>query len=665
MFIAIALAVQFGVSYSFGEKAVQRRIDYEMQLAQEDFLFDIYDLKDASDEMKFLAQYRVDPEDLFAAARAVLERFPSVMGCYVGFEPNYYPLKGTLFAPCAYRQGDSIVCVNVAEELNYLQRDWYQQALESDENGYWSSPYVDINSNQLVFTHSSVIRNRKGEVVGVAAADFTLDWTQHLLDKIQPYDNCVCQLFTADSALVVKNGDLQGDLDDMIVSEDQLSPLDLRLLIAVPRTRIWQGVGRITTLTFLFLVLGITLLGSLVKRLFREQSIRTEAQMRNQIMENELHIAHKIQMEILRYDFPNDDDVALSATLLPMREVGGDLYDYYRRDDYLFFIIGDVSGKGMSAALVMTAAINLFRSAVKRHAAPKEIVEDINATLSENNPSLTFVTAFVGRIHLPSGSLLYCNAAHNPPLLVSDAGVRPLDTIPNLPIGFDAGFAYEEQGIMLAQHELLVLYTDGVTEARNSHGKMLGMERWSEMVRTNAQAADVAQALLNRVQTYIGKADPADDITLFCLRKKSPVAHLTSTFANQLDEWAPRKRMLTRYCVCAGFDRRTIRKIVTAVEEMAVNSIHYAYSEGTYGEIRLALWMEAGMLVAQITDSGQPFDPTKAPKVDTEALTQNRHVGGLGILMATNLMDRITYERIDNQNCVTLYKSLKNEDQHS
>jgi len=174
----------------------------------------------------------------------------------------------------------------------------------------------------------------------------------------------------------------------------------------------------------------------------------------------------------------------VQATLVPMREVGGDLYDYYRKGDDFFFIIGDVSGKGIPAALFMSATVNLFRSAVKRLQSPKAIMEEINGVLSEHNPSLTFVTAIIGRLHVPTGELTYCNAGHLPPIKVENGKWKveseELELIPNIPLGYEGKFQFVEQGTLLGKEDTLVLYTDGITEARNKKHEMMGMARWKD-----------------------------------------------------------------------------------------------------------------------------------------------------------------------------------------
>ena len=151
------------------------------------------------------------------------------------------------------------------------------------------------------------------------------------------------------------------------------------------------------------------LLAYIVRRTIYTITSLNAAQQQKKIMDREMRIAHGIQMDIVRRDFPEE----LHATLLPMKEVGGDLYDFYQENDTLYFIIGDVSGKGIPAAMMMSATVNLFRMAARHFSTPAEIMGEINDVLSERNPSLLFVTAFVGKIDMKHELMTYCNAGHN------------------------------------------------------------------------------------------------------------------------------------------------------------------------------------------------------------------------------------------------------------
>lgn len=520
LFLIVGMAVQFIVSYRQAKRHVQESIDLKMQIAHEKVLFELYDAYEAAQLMKGLVGDNLStPEKLLGETYSVLKQYTNFYSCYASFPEYRYPKEGKWFCPCSYRLHDTIHTVRFGDRHHdYFTREWYKGALESDDKGYWSQPYKDEDFDETIFTYSDDMTDEEGNLICVIAIDFSLSWLQKSLEEYNPFDKSACMLFSSNGTLLTSSENLYGlnpshlNDDRWLISRKELSPVDIEMVIAVPKHYIWQSIRMSIILPFFIFVLGILVVALLIRRLVLQQRARARLETEKEVMARELEIAHGIQMGIVRRDFPQDVEVEVHADLLPMREVGGDLYDFCRKGDMLWFIIGDVSGKGIPAAIFMSATVNLFRSALGHTASPKAIVEEMNAVLSDNNPSLTFVTAFVGCLHIPSGKLLYCNAGHNKPIL-SNSGCLPAKA--NLPLGFDGKYQFEEQSCELAEGERLVLYTDGVTEARNSGHVMLGMDRWMEMV---ARGGD----LLEAVRAYIGPAEPTDDITLMTIyRKKS------------------------------------------------------------------------------------------------------------------------------------------------
>ena len=368
-------------------------------------------------------------------------------------------------------------------------------------------------------------------------------------------------------------------------------------------------------------------------------------------MARELHIANGIQMGILRHDFPQDESVMVHADLLPMREVGGDLYDFCRQGDILWFIIGDVSGKGVPATMFMSAAVNLFRSALGHQNSPKAITEEMNAVLSDNNPLLTFVTAFIGRLHIPTGQLLYCNAAHVYPLVLSkDRSVRSIKMTPNIPLGYDEKFNFVEEGCMLGKDEKLILYTDGVTEARNAAKKMMGEQKWKDIIAHDND-------LLEAVKQYIGDAEPTDDITLMTIQKKSEAQTVSLCVPNHLEQWPLLRRTLHEYGVCIGIEKRTLKKLEIALEEAVVNIISYSHATEIKLDIQRATFNQHSTLNVTLTDDGIPFDPTSS-KSDISKVIEERQIGGLGISLLRQIADELHYQHTNERNQLIITKNI-------
>ena len=241
-------------------------------------------------------------------------------------------------------------------------------------------------------------------------------------------------------------------------------------------------------------------------------------------IESELRIARNIQMGMIPKifpPFPHRDDLALAAGLVPAKEVGGDLYDFFIEDEKLYFIIGDVSGKGIPASLVMAVTCRLFRSVASHLENPEDIISSLNNSLADGNESGMFCTAFLGILDLRSGVLRYCNAGHNAPLIVGNGGrVVPMPVIPNLPLGLFEGFLYEGQEMRMCKQMMLYLFTDGVSEAENKEKELLGDESVLELLRLNSskEPCEIIDATFAKVNLHADGAEQSDDITVMCIK---------------------------------------------------------------------------------------------------------------------------------------------------
>ena len=241
-------------------------------------------------------------------------------------------------------------------------------------------------------------------------------------------------------------------------------------------------------------------------------------------IESELRIAHNIQMGMLPKifpAFPEREDLTLAAKLIPAKEVGGDLYDFFIADEKLYFIIGDVSGKGIPASLVMAVTCRLFRSVASHLDKPEEIIASLNDSLADGNESGMFCTAFLGILDLKTGQLKYCNAGHNPPYIIdADGNVVPVNVLPNLPLGIFGGFPYEGQEIRIERKQLLYLFTDGVNEAENKEKELFNDERLVELLKLNVsmEPCEIIDETFAKLKQHADGAEQSDDITVMCLK---------------------------------------------------------------------------------------------------------------------------------------------------
>jgi len=385
-------------------------------------------------------------------------------------------------------------------------------------------------------------------------------------------------------------------------------------------------------------------------------------------IENELHIASSIQMAMLPKIFPpypDRDEIDIYGQLMPAKEVGGDLYDFYIRDEKLFFCIGDVSGKGIPASLVMAVTRTLFRTVSSHESQPDRIMSTINRALSDENESNMFVTLFIGVLDLPTGRMRYCNGGHDAPLLVGDSGIGLLPCESNLPVGIMGDWKFISQETMIDPQTLIFLYTDGLTEAENiSHEQFQDNRILETAQQSSRNPKEFIQKMTEAVHHFVGDADQSDDLTMLAIqytRQQNQKIRLqrTITLPNDIEQVPQLESFVNEVCETLGMDPSTIMSMNLALEEAVVNVMSYAYTAGTRGNVDIEAQANERRLKFTISDWGIPFDPTANKEVDTTLSAEERPIGGLGIHLIRQMMDSINYERIDGKNVLTLRKKLE------
>lgn len=244
-------------------------------------------------------------------------------------------------------------------------------------------------------------------------------------------------------------------------------------------------------------------------------------------IESELQVARDIQMSLLKRSFPTSSDrkdFSLYASLEPAREVGGDMYDYALLDgNRLAFYVGDVSDKGVPAALVMAMTVSLMRRACRQPGiSPADILREVNVALAEENENCMFVTLFVGVLDLHTGVLTYSNAGHNPPVLVDAGGRCEFLTLPEgLVLGVMPESDYSSESIQLGSSDMIVVYTDGVTEAMNPQRVTYSEERLRETLggMTGRNVEETVAGVMRSVRAYAAGAPQSDDIAVLAVRR--------------------------------------------------------------------------------------------------------------------------------------------------
>lgn len=386
--------------------------------------------------------------------------------------------------------------------------------------------------------------------------------------------------------------------------------------------------------------------------------------------EGELQIARVIQLSMVPKifpPFPNRNDIDIYAILTPAKEVGGDLYDFFLEGNLLFFVIGDVSGKGVPAALLMALARSMFRSMAAHLQDVKKIVEYVNKSIEETNEANMFITLFAGVLNLDTGELAYCNAGHNPPVLISKIkGVTYLSCEANIPIGVLGNFEYTSETTFIAKGDTLFLYTDGLTEAMNYMSKQFGEKRLLEALSNHVNFSPKVsiQKIENEVAKFVNGQEAHDDLTILSIQlkegKNTQMKAIEVVFKNEISEIEKLPAIMTRLHTQWQVDTALCMGIRMALDEALTNVIMYAYPEENPCEICLQITKEGNVLSFKISDNGIPFDPTLMPDVDTTTSAEDRKIGGLGIFMIRQIMDEVSYLRLENTNIFTFKKTIKN-----
>ena len=389
-------------------------------------------------------------------------------------------------------------------------------------------------------------------------------------------------------------------------------------------------------------------------------------------LQSELKIAHDIQMGMIPTTVPQRQDLDLFASMTPAKEVGGDLYDFIIEGDELFFIIGDVAGKGVPASLYMAVTRTLFRNLAGNYQSAANIVREMNHAIASTNDSYIFVTVFVGVLDMKTHYLTYCNAAHNAPVMITAEGeCSLLEVEANLPIGVEDRYDYDEQQVDFPPGSALLLYTDGLTEAmyfsNDGSRKLFGEHRVLHDVQKNSKASaiEVIDFLKQHVSVFADGTEQSDDLTMLFLRHGiaqepgvAPSRRLI--MKNEMSEVGRLRTFFFSVCREHGIDDETAKILNLALEEWVANVINYAYPKGMRGHVEVTADVTDDVLTLVIKDHGAVFDPTQHAEVDIDADLDERAIGGLGIHLIRTIMDTVDYERTtDGYNRLVLTKKIK------
>ena len=576
--VAVLLELISAVQFMFARRGIREEVEHraetELRVKNLEIQKVMVAVETAISNTLWTAEHRLEsPDSLFTDIRRVLEQNKTVVGVGMMFIPDYYPQKGHWFEPYVARRPDGTIEENQigCATHDYFETEFYQNGIRA-EKGRWSEPYFDeAGARMMLCTYTVPVRNGEGRTVALFGADVSLNWLSGVINANQIYPSSynivisragkvmagpdnrhimrrTIQEITASAAdtttHVINQRMMSGQSGhNNIVSLDGkkkivfYAPVDgetgWSMAVVCDEKEIFAGLHKVGLYLMLLGLAGLALLCYIIYRTAKSARSLQKANTEKERIGSELRIARGIQESMLPKTFPpfpERQDVQIYASLVPAKEVGGDLYDFHIRDEKFFFCIGDVSGKGVPASLVMAVTRSLFRSVSAHEDIPEDIVMTMNESLADMNDSHMFVTLFVGVLDMSTGFLRYCNAGHEEPLLIGK-GVGLLPSCNNIPVGMMSGWDYEGQEALIYPKTTIFLYTDGLTEAENVSREQFGKQRMLRMARQALQAngscspKDIISLQTEAVRQFVGDAEQSDDLTMLAIQYLSTSQH--------------------------------------------------------------------------------------------------------------------------------------------
>ena len=653
-------------------RAVEARAQTELQKAEMEIEVHTMEIEIAAKTLALLAEKHLACSDsINADTRLIVSALYTNTSLAVAFEPNYFPEQGELFEICSSKfSKDSIYTRQIgSKEHDYTEMDWYKDGLTHD-SCWWSEPYLDDSGSKTkVVSCSCPVHDKTGKTVGVVCIDLSLDYMQQISENLKIIPGSYSAIRSNLGVDIVEAPDTTAGRKYLPYNE-VIDATGWTIEIIIPEEELYKDLNRIGRIIGLLMILGLLLLAGMVYYSSRTTQKLIHSMEKNQRIEGELHIANAIQSAMLPKIFPPFSDrldVNIYGNVNPAKEVGGDLYDFCVRQEKLFFCIGDVSGKGVPASLVMAMTRSLFRAAVAHEEEANAIMYEMNRALTEQNSQNMFLTLFVGVLDCKTGLLHYCNAGHNAPVSIqhsavshqhpdvsrqpSESSIQALEVKANLPLGILSDFQFEAQTLQMEYDDQLFLYTDGLTEAEKADHEQYGEERMMKALEELRELSprQIAEQMQASVESFVAGAEQSDDLTMLVLRYQRPAICMRNDIQQipTLPEWID----------TLGIPMELNMPINLALEEMVSNVMLYAYP-GKSGQVFVEFNRRKDSIVFTISDSGIPFDPTQHGEVDTTLSAEERPIGGLGIHLVKQLMDEVQYERQGDKNVLTLVKRI-------
>ena len=417
-----------------------------------------------------------------------------------------------------------------------------------------------------------------------------------------------------------------------------------------------------------------------VGQLVQEQQVEVRSRER---LEQELRVAQLIQQQFLPKQLPDLDGWQVSAFYRPARAVGGDFYDFIDLPDGKVGIVaGDVTDKGVPAALVMASTRSILRSEAARHSSPGTVLQRANELLYPDIPAHMFVTCLYAVLDPKTGSLVFANAGHNLPYVRSEDGVKELSAR-GMPLGLMPGMDYEETTAILAPGEVMLLHSDGIAEAHDPSGEMFGFPRMHELMAKCVRADEVIDVMMTELDRFSGPGkEQEDDITLVSLKRsehagregdESVTATVTNVRQGLLEEFSVPSNIGNERAVMdrvatlvedSGLSKAKLEQLKTAVSEAAMNAIEHGNDGRAELLVDVKVSLSNGSVKVSITDHGggdEEIPHVETPDIEAK-LAGLQKPRGWGLFLIQNMVDELNVTTDDVHHTVELVVHLKGDE---
>ena len=411
----------------------------------------------------------------------------------------------------------------------------------------------------------------------------------------------------------------------------------------------------------LFIVFFVSF--ALNKRTFKLLTSEINVNTEQQKTKTELEVAKEIQLATLPSEIETSKDIEIVAELRAAKEVGGDFYDYFKiDDDHTAIVIGDISGKGIPAAMFMMKTITCFRNHVGPNKSPANIFKQVNATLYDHNQSQMFVTCFLAILNEKTGELEFANAGHNPPIIGANFKYRYLKCKSGFVLGAFENAIVENEKITLENGESIMLYTDGITEARNDKNEFYGEKRFLDLLnaRDYTCLVETHHALKDDIEKFINGENQSDDITIITLKYHGDECfYVENRFDAKMDNVPGALDFVANFCDKYELSEEFKNNLLVVADELYSNIVKYGY-QNNGGEIfsRLLFNKDKNEFALTVIDRAPAFNQLEINNSPLEGDPQDKKVGGLGILIVKKIMSEYAYDRINNKNILVLRKKF-------